>query len=170
MAEKFQCATLAHPHEALMAKIEVAGTSPPMTLMTGNAARAASVRPAQTLLPELDNTGREFTYFDARAPAGFRPHVEQDLIPAQALDWASLIAFKGRVKFCCHPEKFKQRRDVLFGALLCFAHCRPGFLSREHGNPLVLVWRLPGASVAAVLGVTKERIDCVDHHKKAHLM
>src|SRR5262245_10380031 len=122
--------------ESIMAGNRNGRDEPGHNLLRGNATRGASVRPAQTLLPQLDHTGWEFTHFDARAPAGFRPHVEQDLIPAQTLDRASLIAFKWRVKLGFHPEKLKQRRDVLFGALLRFAHCRLGFLLREHGNPL----------------------------------
>ena len=53
-------------------------------------------------------------------------HVEQDLIPAQALDRARLIAVEWRVKLGFHPEKLEQYRDIPVVGL-------PG---GGHGSPL----------------------------------
>jgi hypothetical protein len=96
----------------------MAGTNPATALLRDIERSPALVRSAQTLFPKLDHTGREFTHFGARAPAGFRPHLKQDLVPAQALEWARLIAFQGRVKLGFHPEQLDQRRDILVSVFL----------------------------------------------------
>ena len=103
-----------------------------------------SIRPAQSLFPEFDYSRRKFTHPDSGASAGFRPHLEQEVILAEQFALGNLVSFRMRPSLGCHFQELDERSDILFIGV--------------HGDPIFVMGRLHMTTDVAVSDITKRRI------------
>ena len=73
-----------------------------------------SIRAAQSLFPEFDDSRRKFTPSNSGASAGFRPHLKQGVIFTEQVALGNLVSFRPRPSLGCHFQELDERGDVLF--------------------------------------------------------
>ena len=106
--------------------------------------RRPSIRTAQSLFPEFDYSRRKFSPPDSGASAGFRPHLEQEVICAELFALGNLVSFRMRPSLGCHFQELDKRSDILFVGV--------------HDDPLCNGGKLHITTDAAVSAITKIRI------------